>query len=144
MKEILLNIRLGILIGGLVVVGIEDLRKKEIGSLPLLIMGGLGVLLSLLAGDWTDWTVILRFLPGIFTLFLAWLTKESIGYGDGLTILCLGCFLPGEQIAGLCMMAITVAGIVALFLLLVKHRGKKTQIPFVPFLLIGLVITELA
>lgn len=143
MKEIFLTVRIVVLSVGLFLMGVEDIRKKEIGSLPLLIMGGVGILLSLLSGEWTNWTVVFRFVPGCVILLLAWITRESIGYGDGLAILCLGCFLSGVQIVNICMIAITFAGVAALFLLLVRRRSRKTQIPFIPFLIIGFAVTEL-
>ncbi|MGN0415289.1 MAG: hypothetical protein ACI4FX_07345 [Agathobacter sp.] len=142
MKEQLLMIRSLVLLVGLMALGVEDLWKKQISSLPLILMAVAGGVLSVVTGDWKDWMVILRFLPGSITLLLAWLTKESIGYGDALVLLCMGCFLPTVQILNLCMCALTMSGIWALFLLLVRKKNRKTQIPFVPFLLAayGIVI----
>jgi leader peptidase (prepilin peptidase)/N-methyltransferase len=116
---------------------VEDLRRKEISLFPVMGMAVIGTACSLLGGDWTDASVFLRFLPGLLVLLLARLTGESIGYGDGWVLLALGCFLALEDLVSLCMAAISCAGIVALFLLLVLHRGRRAQIPFVPFLLLG-------
>ncbi len=140
MQNKILMVRTIVLGIGLLGLGIEDLWKKEVHSLAVLLLGMAGAVLSFLGGDWVDWSVIVRFLPGALTLLLACFTGESIGYGDGLVLLCLGCFLPVLEILNLCMMAITMAGLFALFLLTVRKKGKKTPIPFVPFLLAGYVV----
>jgi leader peptidase (prepilin peptidase)/N-methyltransferase len=122
---------------GLIGLSVEDLCRKEISLLPVIGMAVIGTVCSLLGGDWTDASVLLRFFPGLLVLLLARLTGESIGYGDGWVLLALGCFFEPEDLVGLCMTAISCAGIAALFLLLVLHRGRHAQIPFVPFLLLG-------
>ncbi|MCI7107654.1 MAG: A24 family peptidase [Lachnospiraceae bacterium] len=140
MQEKIRLARLLIPLMGLAVLGIEDLRKKQISSWPMVFMGGVGVVLSFIGNAWNDWIAVLSFLPGCVTLLFAWITKESIGYGDGLVLLCLGCFLTAVQMVNLCMIAISIAGIVALFLLLIKKQNRKAQIPFVPFLFVGYVV----
>lgn len=140
MNENLLFARSMVLLVGLTFSGVEDLRNREVHSLPVLLMGVVGALLSFLGGDWKDWTVVLRFCPGTFALLFAWVTGECIGYGDAWVLLGLGCFLSLAEIVNLCMVAVTLAGLVAAFLLLVKQRGRKTQIPFVPFLLLGYMV----
>lgn len=77
----------------------------------------------------------LGLLPGIFMLILAWSTRESIGYGDGLVILCMGCFYALGEMMAIVMIAITIAGIAALGLLIFGHKNRKSEFPFVPFLL---------
>lgn len=136
-KEQLLVIRALVLLAGLTGLGIEDLWEKQIRSLPLLLLAAAGGGLSVAVGDWSDWTVVWRFLPGAVTLLLAWLTRENIGYGDGLVVLCLGCYLSVWEILDLCMAALMMSGFVALFLLLVKKKNRKTEIPFIPFLQAG-------
>lgn len=79
--------------------------------------------------------MVLGLLPGIFMLILAWSTRESIGYGDGLVILGMGCFYALGEIMGIVMIAITIAGITALGLLVFGHKNRKSEFPFVPFLL---------
>lgn len=130
-------IRTLVLAVGLLGLGIEDLWKKQISSLPLLLLAVAGGGISLALGDWGDETALWRLLPGCVMLLLAWFTRESIGYGDGFVVLCLGCFLDVWEVLNICMAALTLSGLAALFLLLVKKKNRKTQMPFVPFLLVG-------
>lgn len=141
--EQLLSIRSVILLLALVGLGIEDWQKKQVSLLPILALAVVGSTLSVVSGDWNGWKVILRFLPGAVVFLFAWLTKESIGYGDALVVLCMGCFMTGLQLLNLCMAALTLSGLFALFLLLVRRKSRKTQIPFIPFLLAGYGIVML-
>lgn len=135
--EDLLAIRSVILLLGLAGLGVEDLRTKQVSSLPILVLAVIGCVLSVISGDWGSWNVLLRFLPGGAMLLLAWMTKESIGYGDAWILLCMGCFMTEIQMMNLCVIALSLSGLFALFLLLVRRKSRKTQIPFVPFLLAG-------
>lgn len=141
-QENIIIIRSVILLAGLAVIAVEDLYRKEISTIWPVIMGIAGVLLSVAAGEWNERRFLLGFIPGILVLSAAWLTNETIGYGDGLVILCLGCFLTGREIMDLCVAAITLAGITALFLLVIMRKGRKTEIPFVPFLFAGCIIIK--
>jgi leader peptidase (prepilin peptidase)/N-methyltransferase len=102
-------------------------------------MAAIGMVSSVLAGEWTGIYVVLQFLPGLLVLIFAGLSGEYIGYGDGWVLLCLGCFLAADDLVSLCMISLTCAGIAALFMLFVLHMGRRAQIPFVPFLLVGYV-----
>lgn len=122
---------------------VEDIRKRELSGLPLALAGIIGIGLSIGEGTCQNWQALLRLLPGLVCLGLGWITREGIGYGDGLLILCLGCFLSLPQLLSVCFSALTLAGAAAIFLLLVLSKGKKTQIPFAPFLLAGYGISLL-
>lgn len=125
---------------GLLYLGVEDIRRRELASLQILIMGALGLALSFFCGAWKGPGMLLSYLPGIVFLLIAHVCRECIGYGDGLVILCLGAYLSLGQILELCMVALTLAGLVALGLILVAHKGRRATLPFVPFLLAGYLI----
>jgi leader peptidase (prepilin peptidase)/N-methyltransferase len=130
-------------LAGLTALSAEDLIRKEVSLLPIGIMAAMGALCSVLAGEWTGIYVLLQFLPGVLVMIFAKLSREYVGYGDGWVLLSLGCFLSVDDLVGLCMISLTCAGLVALFMILVMRRGRQTQIPFVPFLLIGYVVIRI-
>lgn len=81
------------------------------------------------AAEW-----ILAAMPGMVLLMLAWVTRENIGYGDGVSVLLLGGITGLRNcIAALClsMLLLSLAGIV---LLVLKRADRKTRIPYLPFL----------
>ncbi|MCM1430904.1 MAG: prepilin peptidase [Muribaculaceae bacterium] len=129
-------------LAGLGYLSVEDIRRRELATPSILVVGAAGLALSLLGGEWRELSVLIRFVPGLLCLLLACVSRESIGYGDGLVILCMGAYLPLAQLLQMCMTALTLAGLAALFLLLVRHRGRKTTLPLIPFLLAGYVLVQ--
>jgi leader peptidase (prepilin peptidase)/N-methyltransferase len=77
---------------------------------------------------------------GLFFFLVARITKESIGYGDAYIMTGIGFALgitwifTGLMIALLCMLPISCS------LLLMKKVNKKTKIPFLPFLFLGIMV----
>lgn len=85
---------------------------------------------------------VIALAPGIIVLLFAIITKQAIGYGDALAILVMGFFVSCQSILISLFAAITISGIVALVMLLVFHKGKNTELAFIPFLLIGFIIEK--
>lgn len=73
-------------------------------------------------------------LPGFFCLLLAWATRQEIGYGDVMLILGCGLSVGWSACMEMVVSALFLAGVVAL-LMLIRHRGRKKELSFVPFLL---------
>ena len=66
-------------------------------------------------------------------------SKEALGIGDALLILMIGMGMGIYQTALVVFYALFVTSVVCAVLLMMKRVGKKTRIPFVPFLLLGYV-----
>lgn len=132
MKEIILGIWLGIE-GGI------DFAYKEIPLWLSAVGGSLGIIFCI-AEERNVLTVAIACLPGIIFLGLAKVTKEVIGYGDGVILLVMGFYLPLQRILSVGMLAFLLAGIVALVLLVVFHKKGSYQIPFLPFLAAAYVV----
>ena len=73
-------------------------------------------------------------LPGAICLLMARATHQGIGYGDAMLILVCGLSVGWGACIELVLSAFFLTGIAA-FVLLIKYRGQKTELPFVPFLL---------
>ena len=66
-------------------------------------------------------------------------TRRAVGMGDGLLFLSLGTVLPFEELLSAFLLGLFCCcfwGIVVLFL---SGKGKKTEMPFVPFLMLGYI-----
>lgn len=75
-------------------------------------------------------------IVGLSLIILAFISKENIGYGDGIAVLVIG-MGNGIKCSFLsCGFAFILAAIFA-SLLLIKKRNTKTTIPFLPFLSTG-------
>ncbi len=86
--------------------------------------------------DWSFWIAI-----GIGALFLglSLLTCGGIGMGDGWLLAALGTMLGVEEFLTALCLGLVCAALWALVLLIVCNCGKNTEIPFVPFLLLGYI-----
>lgn len=129
MKEIVLGIWLGIQ-GGL------DLKYKEI-PLWLALFGGIAGLVFCIIERRTLGEVVLSCLPGVIALVFSKVTKEVMGYGDGIVFLVMGIYLSLEQLLAIGMLAFLIAGVVALILLVFFRKKRNYRIPFLPFLCIA-------
>lgn len=79
-------------------------------------------------------------LPGVFLILLGAVTRQAIGYGDGLLLLACGLCLGGEMAGILLLTGLFLLFPVSLSLLLCGKAQRKTQLPFAPFLLAAYLI----
>jgi len=126
MKEIILGIWLGIQ-------GVMDFKYKEI-PLWFTLLGGVVGIVICVREERTVFEVLVSCLPGLVVIFFSWMTKEIIGYGDGIVLLVMGFYLSLSQVLSVGMFAVFIAGIVALILLTVFQKRGSYRIPFIPFL----------
>lgn len=77
---------------------------------------------------------------GVVLLFVAWITRESVGVGDAVIFMMTGCFMGFWN--NLCLMlgAFCLAGVAALFLLVLKKKTRKERIPMIPYILVSYVV----
>lgn len=115
-----------------------DIRKKEI-SIPVTLLFGLaGVVYSVRTGrTMTDYLIPLGI--GILILGGSVLTRGQVGMGDGWMLLALGCMLRMECYIQMACIGMLLAAAYSGVLMLVFRKNRKTEIPLVPFLLLGYV-----
>ena len=115
-----------------------DIRKREI-SIPVTLLFGLaGVVYSVRTGrTMTDYLIPLGI--GILILGGSVLTRGQVGMGDGWMLLALGCMLRMECYIQMACIGMLLAAAYSGVLMLVFRKNRKTEIPLVPFLLLGYV-----
>ena len=115
-----------------------DIRKREI-SIPVTLLFGLaGVVYSVRTGrTMTDYLIPLGI--GILILGGSVLTRGQLGMGDGWMLLALGCMLRMECYIQMACIGMLLAAAYSGVLMLVFRKNRKTEIPLVPFLLLGYV-----
>jgi leader peptidase (prepilin peptidase)/N-methyltransferase len=127
-----------VVLTGLFVNSISDLKKKEIMIKVTLLYGVFGVVSKIITGfDGKDF--LLAMVPGIICMALAFATREQIGYGDAWILLATGCCICSADLFGVCMLAFAGIGLVALFLYVVLHKKGTFELPFVPFVFAGTI-----
>ena len=76
-------------------------------------------------------------VPGALVVVLAFVTKESIGMGDGLMLCVLGMFCGWRRCLAVFGLALVLSAALAIVLLVCRRAGRKTEIPFLPGLFGG-------
>lgn len=78
---------------------------------------------------------------GLMVCLLHWGTQKGIGLGDGMLAVLIG-VCTGAEFTVFCLCAaFFLASLVALALYCMKKAGRKSRLPFVPFLFLGYMIT---
>ncbi len=97
-------------------------------------------------------TTILQVLTGclvaavalfIVSLLCRLIDKNAIGFGDVKLLILMGLYLGTDRIWGAVLFSMLSAFVFSLYLVLAKHAGRKTEIPFAPLLFIGTVLSSL-
>lgn len=112
-----------------------DWKEQKISLVMLLSGGAAGILVQLAFREQTAAEVICGAGIGGLVLMLALVSREAVGAGDGMILIVAGIILGFWGVLELLMTALLLTGIAALFLLVVKRKGRAYRLPFVPFLL---------
>ena len=85
--------------------------------------------------------VLFSLIPGTGFFLLSFLTRERVGYGDGWVLLMIGLFSGFSRCFLILLIGLLLESIVAMVLLLLKKVKRDKEIPFSPFLLLGMGVT---
>ncbi|MBQ8280384.1 MAG: prepilin peptidase [Roseburia sp.] len=116
----------------------HDIKTKMIELNWLLLFGAVGFLLQ--------WNVLpmeqilAGMLLGGIVLLAAWLSKESVGIGDGLLFIATGIFLGSMQNLGLILGSFFLAGVFSTGCLILKKKGRNDRVALGPFVLAAYVM----
>ena len=69
----------------------------------------------------------------------SYISREQVGYGDGLLLLTVGIWLGFGQTFGVLTLGLILCSVLCGVLLMRKKIRKQDSIPLVPFLLLGFV-----
>ncbi len=121
------------------VCAVSDGIKKEIPLAPV----WAGILFAVLlhaAGVFEEkWlAVVLSVLPGAGFWLLSLLTAEKVGYGDGWILVMIGLFTGLRRCFLILLVGLMAESAVVLILLAVRKISTDREVPFVPFLLMGM------
>ena len=124
-KSAIILLYLGILAG-------MDVRKRQISLVltGVLFLTGIGWQILVEQTSWLEWLLFLT---------LSYISREQVGYGDGLLLLTVGIWLGFGQTFGVLTLGLILCSVLCGVLLMRKKIRKQDSIPLVPFLLLGFV-----
>lgn len=128
----------------LTVGSIWDIRRKKIpaGLLILNVLFGVALIAVNRKIDWRqDWYLYaVGILMGIILLFTGRFCGGCIGTADGIMTAVIGGIIGYQKTLLLLMYAVLAAAVFSILLIVMKKAGRRTTIPFLPFMLLGYII----
>ncbi|MBR0165065.1 MAG: prepilin peptidase [Lachnospiraceae bacterium] len=131
----------------LIIAAVADIRTKKISMVWIACTAFLSVVSAAVA--LTDRTGTIRgilaaMLPGAGLVLLSVLSRQSVGAGDGLLLAATGPVFGWRLALTGLMTAFFLSAIVSAVLLISGKAGRKTRIPFVPFLASAMGVMTIA
>ncbi len=87
-------------------------------------------------GTWL--TIALSILPGVMFWILSFITGEKVGYGDGWMLIMIGLFVGLWKCFLILLAGLVIESVAVLVLLAARRISRDRQVPFGPFLLLGM------
>lgn len=117
----------------------DGLRRQ----IPLAVVWlGMLTAVCLQAGGYMEGTsiaaAVFSLIPGMGFFLISFLTGEKVGYGDGWVLLMIGLFVGFYRCFLILILGLAVESAVAVVLLVAKKIRRDKEIPFSPFLLLGM------
>lgn len=89
-------------------------------------------------GETGIFAVAFSLVPGVGFFLLSFLSREKVGYGDGWVLLMIGLFLGIYRCFLILFVGLLAESVVAIVLLAFRKIQRDREIPFSPFLLLGM------
>lgn len=134
------NMILGAFLG---ICSYTDIRKKVVYVkviVPFLLVGVL-LCISPLGNGIHD--ALYGMAVGIAILILSFMTNGAVGEGDGLALMITGFYLGFLNNIKLLCMALFLSAIVSVAAVITGKWDRKTELPFMPFLLLSFLIIKI-
>ena len=124
----------------LFVIAVIDFEHKIIPNELLIAALLLGIVFHILNGGFLN-SVIGFFAVSVLLYIIALLSKGGIGGGDIKMMAAFGFCIGWQNILLSLFIASIIGSMVAIYLLVFKKYGRKTEVPFGPFLAVGIYIS---
>ncbi len=126
---------------------IYDIVKKEIPIVFLCCSGGLSicyVLAEMFIKKIELLSVLPALIPGAFFLMLFFVSSGSIGAGDGIFLLCISAPFGFWGTFTGALIGLFCSAVFSIVVLVMGRGNRRTKLPFVPFITIGLGVCTYA
>ena len=133
------NMILGTFLG---ICSYTDIRKKVVYVKVMVPFLLIGILLCISPLGNGIHNALYGTVVGLAILILSFATNGAVGEGDGLVLMITGFYLGFLNNIRLLCMALFLSAIVSVAAVILGKWGKKTELPFMPFLLISFLIIK--
>ena len=117
----------------MVLLAIEDLRFLKLNMPVIWLMSLTAVVLRIISQE-DIWSILLSFIPGLLLILI------SVGLGDGFAVMMVGACLDFFRTVGVVSVSLILLSVGALVMLIFKKAGRKTIVPYMPWLLTAYIL----
>lgn len=117
-----------------------DIRNRTVSWMHMVIFSIGGIVANCILMYQSIWSVIAGVVIGAIIFLFGVLSKGSIGCGDGVVFTCVGIYLGGFSSIRLLFFSLIVAALAGGLYVMIKKKSIKTQIPFVPCILVAYIL----
>jgi leader peptidase (prepilin peptidase)/N-methyltransferase len=132
-----LDMESGIIVVMLIIYTVQDIKNKRIKTRYLPIFALLGLLIQVIKKEINIISIIGGSSIGLVILLLSYISRGSIGLGDGMVLAITGIYLGLIKNGELLTISLLYTSLCALGCIVIGKKGKKYELPFIPFLLAG-------
>ncbi|WP_029231479.1 prepilin peptidase [Butyrivibrio sp. VCB2006] len=122
-----------------------DLKRKEIPML-LIVLQALTAVVAMVSvivqGNMWPYG-LLSLIPGVVMIVISFATRGELGVGDGLILLCMGPVYGMETTCLGLFISLLLSCLFSIGILVLGKGNRKTRLPFVPFLTMGMGVIVL-
>lgn len=116
-----------------------DIRDRELPVPFLAVFAGLGILCNLLWRYQGIGNAVIGICIGGSFLLAGWITREAIGYGDGIGLVIIGLLEGCRGMIPIIIIAFLLSGIYGLWQIIGRGQSGSDTMPFFPFLFLALI-----
>lgn len=116
----------------------KDKKEMKIKR-KTLVIATMGLLFAGSFGSVELWNRLAGAAFGVILLLFCFFSQEAMGLADGIIILACGIAFGVQETVTLCFFGALYAGLFSAVLLFSHRVGRKSRIPFLPFLLLGYI-----
>lgn len=117
-----------------------DVKNRRLQLWLIAVFAAIMIGLFVFGEKHDGFSLLIRLIPGLGLLTTAFVTKEAVGYGDGLVVLFCGLVLDIQVTISLVFVALILSAVASLVILVIKKGNRSTRLPFMPFLLAAWVM----
>ena len=114
-----------------------DLKMQKLPLWFLLSFGLGGLLFNLICPYQGLQELLAGIIVGALFLLAGWVSRESIGYGDGIGLMVLGCMEGVQRMIPVIFGAFLLSAVFGMWKLVGRRESRESTMPFFPFLLIA-------
>ncbi len=123
----------------LVVCMITDIIKRTVDTRVLILFFGMLMIYEFIEKNINIHNITAGLFAVVLFAALSFMSKGAIGMGDALLYSFIVYFMGVEKAFYIIFMSVMFAFFAALYLVIVKRKGKKYEIPLVPFIFMAYV-----